>query len=250
MVEVQPLAMHEAFHPHLIAVQSEVRSAFGWSVSSDAEGVAAMVQCVHALSLGVPSWLPESRGKSLDLLRRKLLSAPKIVVIGAAVTQQEADAVATEDAVIIAADGAVGALTSLAKLACIVSDFDGGAYLDDAAKSGAAVVAHGHGDNILRSKEALHNWAESKTPPQLILTHQTPYPVDNAHNFGGFTDGDRAVCFALAMGVKKENIELVGFAMGVVGRWSATTVPEQKLQKLMWMKKILEFVEIDEAIRG
>ena len=69
-----------------------------------------------------------------------------------------------------------------------------------------------------------------------------------AHNFGGFTDGDRAVCFALAMGVKKENIALVGFSLNAVGRWSATTVPEQKLKKLGWMYRILEMLGLHGAI--
>ena len=83
---------------------------------------------------------------------------------------------------------------------------------------------------------------------RLVLSHQTPEPVEGAHNFGGFTDGDRAVCFALAIGVKRENIRLLGFSLREVGPWSATTVHELKLQKLAWMNRILTSVGLDGAV--
>ena len=130
----------------------------------------------------------------------------------------------------------------------MVSDFDGGAHLHSAAEEGVPIVAHGHGDNIQRSALALSEWSQFDTPPPLVLTHQTPTSCHGAHNFGGFTDGDRAVCFALAMGVNPQNINLVGFSLNTVGKWSATTVPGQKLKKLAWMYRILEMVELHDAV--
>jgi hypothetical protein len=50
------------------------------------------------------------------------------------------------------------------------------------------------------------------------------------------------------MGVNPMNIELVGFSLNKVGMWSATTVPEQKLRKLVWMYRILEMVELHDAV--
>ena len=50
------------------------------------------------------------------------------------------------------------------------------------------------------------------------------------------------------MGVNLMNIDLVGFSLNTVGMWSATTVPEQKLKKLAWMYRILEMVELHDAV--
>ena len=50
------------------------------------------------------------------------------------------------------------------------------------------------------------------------------------------------------MGVNPQNIDLVGFSLNTVGRWSATTVPEEKLKKLAWMYRILEMVELHDAV--
>ena len=50
------------------------------------------------------------------------------------------------------------------------------------------------------------------------------------------------------MGVNPQNIDLVGFSLNTVGRWSATTVPEEKLKKLAWMYRILKMVELHDAV--
>ena len=47
-------------------------------------------------------------------------------------------------------------------------------------------------------------------------------------NPGGFTDGDRALCFIQALGRSLENVECIGFRTDVVGSWSGTTNPERK----------------------
>ena len=59
-------------------------------------------------------------------------------------------------------------------------------------------------------------------------------------NPGGFTDGDRAVCIVVSMGISVSNIVLLGTRSDVVGRFSGTTEPKRKLLKLRWMKRILE----------
>jgi uncharacterized Rossmann fold enzyme len=65
-------------------------------------------------------------------------------------------------------------------------------------------------------------------------------PIDGMYNPGGFTDGDRAACFLTALGARKENIKLLGTRSDIVGRWSGDTEESSKLQKLQWMKSILE----------
>jgi uncharacterized Rossmann fold enzyme len=67
-------------------------------------------------------------------------------------------------------------------------------------------------------------------------------------NFGGFTDGDRAVCLVLALGVHRHNISLVGFSTTSIGEWSGQTNPVRKLEKLEWMVKILQMLELSEQV--
>ncbi|MDE0858094.1 MAG: hypothetical protein OSA38_05955 [Candidatus Poseidoniaceae archaeon] len=240
--------MHEAFQQSLVDVQSEVRAAFEWTVASDRSSAEAMVACVQNHAAMLPVWRNAARNQTLEHLRSELLAAKEVVVLGAAVTESEVESMDMDERLIIAADGSVGALSDRSKLACVVSDFDGGVHLDGAAGQGTVMVVHAHGDNPVRWLECLNTWSQYPTPPRLILTHQTPEVLANAHNFGGFTDGDRAVCFALAMGVAKENIRLVGFALNMVGAWSATTVAERKLEKLVWMNRILSSVGLEDAV--
>lgn len=240
--------MHEAVEQRLVDIQDEVRDAFGWALDEDRVAAKALVQSASECVKAVPTWSEDGRRDTLDTLRIELSSAERVTVLGAAATEQEAVRASQQEGLIIAADGSVGALQVRSRLACVVSDFDGGAHLHSAAEEGVPIVAHGHGDNIQRSALALSEWSQFDTPPPLVLTHQTPTPCHGAHNFGGFTDGDRAVCFALAMGVNPQNINLVGFSLNTVGKWSATTVPGQKLKKLAWMYRILEMVELHDAV--
>jgi hypothetical protein len=78
---------------------------------------------------------------------------------------------------------------------------------------------------------------------EVILTHQTPNSIDGMHNPGGFTDGDRAVCIAFALGA--DAVELVGFSTGDVGKWSGVTDVARKLTKLTWMKRILGILSLE-----
>lgn len=240
--------MYETIDQRLIDVQSSVRKAFGWVMEDDSRSASNMIELVSHLASSIPYWSDKGRTACIEQVGQRLRSAGLVTVLGAAATPDEALALAEKGGVIIAADGSVGALNSYHQLVCVVSDFDGGEYLETAAKAGVPIVAHGHGDNQAYVSEALVKWAGFESPPQLILSHQTTLVHHGAHNFGGFTDGDRAVCFALAMGVKKENITLVGFSLNTVGRWSATTVPEQKLKKLTWMYQILEMLGLHGAI--
>ena len=76
-------------------------------------------------------------------------------------------------------------------------------------------------------------------PSDLILTHQTSGDIPGMHNPGGFTDGDRAVCFLLAVGVERQRISLLGTRTDIVGRWSGKTDEDRKMEKLAWMSRVL-----------
>ncbi|WP_461865344.1 6-hydroxymethylpterin diphosphokinase MptE-like protein [Thermococcus sp.] len=148
-----------------------------------------------------------------------------------------------EDGTKIAADGATSALLEFGITPdIIVTDLDG--RFQDIVKAnrrGAFVVVHAHGDNV----EAIKKYA-----PQLkrvLGTCQTE-PLDIVHNFGGFTDGDRAVFLAEALGARE--ITLIGFDFGeMVGRWSKpylkehVPVWESKRKKFEFAQELLKWLE-------
>jgi hypothetical protein len=96
---------------------------------------------------------------------------------------------------------------------------------------GSVTLVHAHGDNIETLQEHLPRFTQ-----QLMLTTQTR-PFDGVFNFGGFTDGDRAVCVADHFGAR--TIRLVGFD------FDRPTVKEGKdvavkKRKLAWARRIIE----------
>lgn len=139
---------------------------------------------------------------------------------------------------LISADGATTALLKIAGKVpdVVVTDLDGVVEdIQEAERRGAYVVAHAHGDNIPKLERYV------KTFSKALGTTQTE-PVGIMHNFGGFTDGDRAVFLAGALG--GDPLALVGMDMGkTVGPFSKTHVvsPKVKAAKLRIGKKLLEW---------
>lgn len=136
----------------------------------------------------------------------------------------------------IAADGATTALLERDIVPdVVVTDLDG--RIEDIIKSdrmGSIIVLHAHGDNIdmiIRYGRDLEN---------IIGTTQTdPSRFKNLLNFGGFTDGDRAVFLAEHLDASK--IYLVGFDFdGKIGFYSFTKNVDVKRKKLRWCKKLLD----------
>jgi len=114
---------------------------------------------------------------------------------------------------LISSDGATSALLENGIVPhIIVTDLDGN--FEDIKRAnglGAYVVVHAHGDNIDKLK---HYVPKLKN---VLGTCQTE-PLDIIYNFGGFTDGDRAVFLAEGLGAKE--IFLIGFDFGeIVGKW-------------------------------
>ena len=90
-------------------------------------------------------------------------------------------------------------------------------------------------------EQALREMSPAEPLP-LILTHQTNSPIEGAYNVGGFTDGDRALCLMLALGIQPERLVLVGYDEQTFGRWSGVSNEALKRRKLAWMAKILDKV--------
>jgi uncharacterized Rossmann fold enzyme len=146
----------------------------------------------------------------------------------------------------ISADGATTALLRLADRTpdVVVTDLDGVVQdIQEAERRGAYVVVHAHGDNIPQLRRYVETFSHA------LGTTQTE-PIGRLHNFGGFTDGDRAVFLADALGGGP--LALAGMDMGVtVGRFSKTGVasPATKALKLRFGKELLEWFASTATVR-
>ncbi len=113
----------------------------------------------------------------------------------------------------------------------IVTDLDGdiGSQIE-AGNSGAITFIHAHGDNA----ELIQEYAFRFKGPVVLTTQSTPDSV--LSNYGGFTDGDRAVCIAEHLGAKR--IILLGFNFDEP-REKIGSDPSIKRKKLQWAKRII-----------
>ena len=138
---------------------------------------------------------------------------------------------------ILCSGSAVGRLMSAGyKPDMIFTDLDGDiAPQIEASSMGAFTFIHAHGDN----QDLIMRYAGSFKGPVVLTTQSSPsYTV---LNYGGFTDGDRAVCFADHFGVK--DIRLAGFDFDHPMPKDGSD-PDMKLRKLQWAKRILKFLGI------
>ena len=113
----------------------------------------------------------------------------------------------------------------------VVTDLDGdiGSQIE-ANRKGAVAVLHAHGDNI----ELIMRYSKEFTGKVLLTTQSKPDFV--ICNFGGFTDGDRAVCLARHMGARR--ILLYGFDFDNPSRKDGSD-PQIKKRKLYWARRII-----------
>ena len=241
--------MTEDSSSQLIQVQSMVRNHFGWDYNDDLSSANKMsVLFSKKRPYGVEKWSIKARQTNKNNLQKTLVESGRVIIIGASITEAELSNSDLENCAIIASDGSVGAIANHHNLACVVTDFDGNPHLDAVAKRGVLFVAHAHGDNQQRWAKTLDKWNQFPSQPNLILTHQVNESINGMENYGGFTDGDRALCLAIGLGVKSENITLIGFSTGQIGKWSGNTDIEQKLVKLEWMYRIIEMVGLEDQV--
>lgn len=132
--------------------------------------------------------------------------------------------------VVFAADAAADVLADNGiRPDAVFTDLDGATdRLLDMNDAGTIVVVHAHGDNM----PLLKHWVPKFNGPVVATTQSTPLP--HVHNFGGFTDGDRAVFAADAFGAR--NITLVGFDL------DDKNVDPLKRGKLFWARKLLALI--------
>ena len=96
---------------------------------------------------------------------------------------------------------------------------------------GTVMVVHAHGDNM----PLLRHWVPRFTGPLVGTTQSRPFsPV---YNFGGFTDGDRAVFAAHALGARK--VRIIGFDL------DDPQADPVKRGKLFWARELLRLLGYD-----
>ena len=148
------------------------------------------------------------------------------------------------DYLIVSADGATTAMLEDDLVPDIVAtDLDG--KMEDllAANSlGSYFVIHAHGNN----EELIDNWT---TKFDKILGTTQSAPIGHLYNFGGFTDGDRAMFFAIALGC--EEMVLAGMDFGTtVTKYSRPNIEgatgpadEIKTKKLIFAERLLAWIK-------
>ncbi len=176
------------------------------------------------------------RGKALEFTQIiRILSGKISIVFGAGPSleidiEKYIDFSQKDGFVVLAADGATTALLKHGIVPdIVVTDLDGNT--DDLIRAhveGSIIVVHAHGDNINQLKNNIPLMFKNVLPTTQIE------PFGCLYNFGGFTDGDRAVFLSSSAGVRA--IVLAGMDLGEeIGPYSK---PISALTpKLLTMKK-------------
>ncbi len=221
----------------------EILDDFGFSRSDDENSAKVLDEI-----------LSEEGCLTLDDLAQIVGFSDKYIVFGAGPSLKEhiiqlKENYDLKDYVLISADGATTALIEERLSPDIVAtDLDGN--LDDillANIRGANIVVHAHGDNL--------NQVVKFTPFfNNVLGTTQAQPVGNVYNFGGFTDGDRAIFLAVALGASE--ITLAGMDFGdVVTKYSRPNLTTDladaddfKRKKLMYAERLTDWIIENENV--
>ena len=218
-----------------------IRQAFGYSLEEDERAARILDGLLSGFDVQ-------------EALRRagELLKGKTVMVFGAGpnleghleLVKEALTGLDRADLTLVSADGATTALLEAGlRPDIITTDLDGDVNaILKANRAGSLVVVHAHGDNI----RALLEHVKSFRNGLLLGTCQTR-PVGRVLNFGGFTDGDRAVFMALHLGAHR--VLLAGWHFGgLVGRFSKPWLQghveagEVKRMKLDFARKLLSWL--------
>ena len=202
----------EEWEPHY----REILEYFGFDRSADEEAAKVLSEILTSDDIG--------------LLKDRICGKVVTVAGNAPTLSSELNRI---EGVVIAADAASLLLYKKGILPdAIFTDLDGA---EDSFitmnEQGTIIVVHAHGDNI----QLLRRWVPKFRGPIIGTTQSLPLP--QIHNFGGFTDGDRAVFTAEAL--QAERVILIGFDL------SDPSVDPMKKGKLFWARKLLGMLGYD-----
>jgi len=195
---------------------------FGYSEEMDRRGASVLNRLLERRRTTEPE----------EIERR--IKGRRILIIGpAAILKTEIKD--SEFDTIISADGGIKNAKYMGlRTDIIVTDLDAPAdALEmefDAGRNGAIMIIHAHGDNIPALEKYLPN-----IEGRVMGTTQT-IPFGKMHNFGGFTDGDRAAAIAAHFGARE--IALTGFNLKEPVLKDGRNMKTKK-KKLEWAERII-----------
>ncbi|MFA5331988.1 MAG: 6-hydroxymethylpterin diphosphokinase MptE-like protein [Methanoregula sp.] len=209
-----------AWEPHYI----EILDYFGFSRKDDENAASLLATLVTRDDL--PALRDLIRGRDVVVCG----NAPCLKKDLRRIKTGEIDTGHTGKSAILAADAAADVLYAEGiRPGAVFTDLDGATdLLPEMNREGTIVVVHAHGDNI----QLLKHWVKQFAGPVVATTQSTP--LLHVHNFGGFSDGDRAVFAADELGAK--TITLLGFDL------DDEHVDPVKRGKLIWAKKLLALI--------
>ncbi|MFC6720077.1 6-hydroxymethylpterin diphosphokinase MptE-like protein [Halobacteriaceae archaeon SHR40] len=143
----------------------------------------------------------------------------------------ELDVVRAADAVVAASVAADTVLEADISVDCMVTDLDKTPETaQKLADGGTPVAIHAHGDNVAAIESSVPDFDHTAVIP----TTQAQ-PVGPVHNFGGFTDGDRAAFLA----------DTLDAAELIFPGWDFEdeSVGAEKAKKLVWAERLLYWLE-------
>ncbi len=202
------------------SIYREILADFGFSEEEDRAAAELLAELVSPISTHV---------------LKSLISNKRVHIFGAGPSLERLQRI--PGGTRIACDGATSFLLERGAVPeIIVTDLDG--RLEDLLQAnarGSVVVIHAHGDNVLKLRRYAPLFVN------VIPTTQAE-PFDGVRNFGGFTDGDRAVF--LAEHFKAREIYLYGMDFhSEVGRYSFSRDSEVKRKKLLWAERLIRLLE-------
>ncbi len=157
-----------------------------------------------------------------------------------------------EKPVLISADGATRfLLDAQVQPDVVVTDLDGITIEDiERIRRNTPIIIHAHGDNIEILKRIV---PILKTKNRLIYGTTQLEPAPPVYNFGGFTDGDRAVFLAIVFGATQ--VFLAGMDYGdTIGRYSKpyynsdAPITRVKKIKLYIAEKLISWLKCKEKM--
>lgn len=194
----------------------EILRDFSWSREKDEEAAKLL------------SRLLAGKTDNVSTLKKKIEGKDVLVCGNALSLSNDLNRINVEKHVIISADGATSTLLEKGIVPdIIVTDLDG--YIPDeirANRKGSFLIVHAHGDNMDRLYEV-------RNMRNVMGTTQAS-PLENIHNFGGLSDGDRCVYMANEFGAA--SITLAGFD------FDDEKVTDVKKKKLKWARRLIGLI--------
>jgi uncharacterized Rossmann fold enzyme len=163
----------------------------------------------------------------------RLEFAGETVAVAGAADRLEGDlALARQaDAVVAASDAAARLREHSLAVDCMVTDLDKApATVRELTDQGTPVAVHAHGDNRATLRSVVPDLAA-----EAVIPTTQARPAAGVHNYGGFSDGDRAAFLADALGAGQ--LVFPGW------NFEDPSVSAEKRRKLGWAERLLYWLE-------